>query len=166
LAIDGLTFFIFSRNATINELGAFVGVEAGQDLGVCEGIGPASQVSALKAESVRWHFTSVPSPGLLLAEKGLNWWPKAKWSAGAAANAARNPKDHSVISSFTFACASAVDAPKVVRMCHLGDRRTGRMSTYFRKRIDDTTSLLGAKLPLAGERTLPATGLTLRFPEE
>src|SRR6202035_4795546 len=106
LAINGLTLFISSRNATINELGAFVGVEAGQDLGVCEGIGPASRVSALKAESVRWHFTSVPSPGLLLAEKGLNWWPKAKRSAGAAANAARNPKDQSVISSFTFACAS------------------------------------------------------------
>jgi hypothetical protein len=29
-----LTLFIFSRNATINELGALVGVEAGQDLGV------------------------------------------------------------------------------------------------------------------------------------
>jgi hypothetical protein len=69
LAIDGLTFFIPSLNATINELGAFVRVETGQDLGVRERIGPACPVSVLKAESVRWHFTSVPSPGLLMPEK-------------------------------------------------------------------------------------------------
>jgi CRP/FNR family cyclic AMP-dependent transcriptional regulator len=49
-------------------------------------------------------------------------------------------------------------------MCHLGDRRTGRTSTYFPKRIDDPSSLWGEVAARAG-RDAPGHSVAARFSE-